>query len=286
MAVVMNYNVALCGLSDHRAHLLQVVVAAPPAPKYGFTLAKPERLDRVDIAIVETSSNEGQRILQGIRAAANSEVVAIFVSDLGDVGDSAFRIARSSLMLRIKRLLEEVVDGTVLGKSLRLPPQGARAAVAPAEAAVEAPPDERFRSSSRPMALVVDDSAAIRAEARAALLRAGFDACEAESAEQALELLSRSRFDIALFDVVMPGIDGYELCRRVKRDPATRAMPVLMLTSRSSPFDRARGALVGCQAYLVKPIDWRDLVAAVDKAIGRNLKDAHGLRARGLANIG
>jgi len=60
-------------------------------------------------------------------------------------------------------------------------------------------------------------------------------------------------------DVMMPVMDGYQLTRAIKRDPATRAIPVVILTSRSSPFDLARGALAGCNRYLVKPVALQSL---------------------------
>ena len=95
----------------------------------------------------------------------------------------------------------------------------------------------------------------------------------ADSAEAAMRLLEHGRYDLAFLDVVMPGTDGYELCRRIKHNSDLRGMPVLMLTSRSSPFDRARGALSGCDSYLVKPITWDIFSQAVDKALLKHFRN-------------
>lgn len=95
-----------------------------------------------------------------------------------------------------------------------------------------------------------------------------------------MALLKGRSYDLAFLDVVMPGTDGYELCRKIKHNPYTRLMPVLMLTSRSSPFDRARGALSGCDSYMTKPITWDTFRQAVDKAL---LKHFRNDRARMLA---
>jgi twitching motility two-component system response regulator PilG len=60
-------------------------------------------------------------------------------------------------------------------------------------------------------------------------------------------------------DVVMPGVDGYEGCREIKRLQRRQVLPVVMLTSKSSPFDRIRGRMAGCDAYLAKPVDDEEL---------------------------
>jgi twitching motility two-component system response regulator PilG len=97
-------------------------------------------------------------------------------------------------------------------------------------------------------------------------------ACEcAESGAEALERLGEDHFDLALVDVVMPDMDGYRLTREIKRNRRLRQMPVIILTSRSSPFDLARGALAGCDTYLTKPVPFRALEAAVVKQMRRSL---------------
>jgi len=119
--------------------------------------------------------------------------------------------------------------------------------------------------------LVVDDSPTVRRQLMVALDRLGL-ACETvESAARALERLAERHFDLALVDVVMPDADGYKLTRDIKRDKRLRQMPVIILTSRSSPFDLARGALSGCDAYLSKPVPFRALEAAVVKQLRRSL---------------
>jgi twitching motility two-component system response regulator PilG len=114
------------------------------------------------------------------------------------------------------------------------------------------------------------------------LRRLGINSQSAEHAEMALSMIEQCRFDIAFLDVVMPGSDGYELCRNIRRNPHARSMPVLMLTSRASPFDRARGMLAGCDHYMTKPIAWEAFSRAVDKALMKHFRhDRAQLTARG-----
>ncbi len=117
----------------------------------------------------------------------------------------------------------------------------------------------RVHAGSRPI-LVVDDSLAIRNHLRALLEAGGFAVSEADSVDAALKVLPQQSFDCVLMDVLMPGVDGYEGCRQIKSMlRGERSVPVVMLTSKSSPFDRIRGKMAGCDAYLTKPIDPKQL---------------------------
>jgi twitching motility two-component system response regulator PilG len=107
----------------------------------------------------------------------------------------------------------------------------------------------------RYLALVVDDSPTVRAQLEIALKAHGISAHLAESAEQALECLSTTRYDIVFLDVVLPGADGYQVCKLIKKDKAKKDTPVIMLTGKSSPFDRIKGSLAGCDTYLTKPVE-------------------------------
>ena len=113
--------------------------------------------------------------------------------------------------------------------------------------------------SRRPRVLIVDDSPTVRRQLALALQRMGIESEGAGSAAEARAALAARRYDLAFVDVVMPDLDGFRFTRELKRDPALRAMPVIILTSRSSPFDLARGALAGCNTYLVKPVTLQSL---------------------------
>jgi CheY-like chemotaxis protein len=128
-------------------------------------------------------------------------------------------------------------------------------------------------------ALVVDDSVTVRNQLQAALQKAGLTADLASSGDQAMLMLSKQTYDIIFLDVVMPGDDGYAVCKAIRKLPANRQTQVMMLTSRSSPFDRARGALAGCDMYLIKPIDLKSFYAAVDRTIMKLCKNDRSVAA-------
>lgn len=118
-------------------------------------------------------------------------------------------------------------------------------------------------------ALAVDDSLTVRSQLRNVITRIGMQCDLADSAAVALTMMEANTYDIMFADVVMPVMNGYELTRAVKKDRDRKNMPVIILTSQSSPFDRARGALAGCDTYLVKPVDEKRVFDATVKAISK-----------------
>lgn len=106
--------------------------------------------------------------------------------------------------------------------------------------------------------LVVDDSETVRALMKTHLSPCGFAVDYAESGEQALELAARTSYRLVFLDVMLPGVDGFDVCRQIKRKLKSD-VPVVMLTSKTSRMDRLRGTLSSADHYLTKPLQ-RDLL--------------------------
>lgn len=111
--------------------------------------------------------------------------------------------------------------------------------------------------------LTVDDNDAIRYSLTRYLREDGYEVLEARTGREALEL-ARSEPALVTLDINLPDMDGYEICRRLKEDPATRDIPVLHISaSRVEPGDRVRGLEGGADAYLAEPINRQELLATV-----------------------
>ncbi len=102
-------------------------------------------------------------------------------------------------------------------------------------------------------ALIVDDSLPVRIQMNEALKPFTSRVDVAETGEEALDLINQNTYDIIFLDIILPGIDGYEVCKAIKEGKG-KDTPVILLTGNSSPADRIKGNLSGCDTYLIKPI--------------------------------
>jgi CheY-like chemotaxis protein len=102
--------------------------------------------------------------------------------------------------------------------------------------------------------LVVEDNPVNRKLARNVLRSRGYRVIEAASGEEALKLLERQQVDLILMDIQLPGMDGLEVVRRLKKDPATAHLPVVALTAHAHESDEIRAREAGCVGYIAKPI--------------------------------
>jgi DNA-binding response OmpR family regulator len=114
--------------------------------------------------------------------------------------------------------------------------------------------------------LVVDDEANIVELVRLYLQQEGFRVLEASDGSAALEVLGKERPDLLVLDIMLPEIDGWEVCRRVR---AFSQVPIIMLTARDAEVDRIVGLEIGADDYLVKPFSPRELVARVKAVLRR-----------------
>jgi len=111
--------------------------------------------------------------------------------------------------------------------------------------------------------LVIDDSNTIRRSAELFLKAAGHEVILASDGFEALARVVERPPDLIFIDVMMPRLDGYQTCALLKKNERFRHIPVVMLTSKDGVFDRARGALVGCDEYLTKPFTKSELLETV-----------------------
>jgi DNA-binding response OmpR family regulator len=123
--------------------------------------------------------------------------------------------------------------------------------------------------------LIVEDEADIREILQYALEREGFRVTCAVNGKDALEILRKESFTIAVLDIMLPGIDGLTLCRKIREEGRDRAMPVVMLTARSEESDIVVGLEVGADDYLCKPFSPKELVARI-RAVLRRIPDLKG----------
>ncbi len=143
-------------------------------------------------------------------------------------------------------------------------PPVAASAAAPSPAAKSAP-SVVGASANADSVLVVDDNQTVREFMKSKLAAFNFNVDYAENGEQAIGFTGQKHYTCIFLDVVMPGIDGYQVCKLIKSTKSAQKTAVVMLTSKDSPFDKIRGSMSGCDAYLTKPVDEEKLLETISK---------------------
>ena len=115
--------------------------------------------------------------------------------------------------------------------------------------------------------LVVDDSVFLQSLLKDRLQSEGFDIVQAFDGREGLEKVKKEAFDLVLLDVKMPYVDGFEVCRRIKADPAIKMIPVMFLTVMAQKADIETGIAAGAEAYFTKPYESGELLKEVKKLL-------------------
>lgn len=125
------------------------------------------------------------------------------------------------------------------------------------------------QSESRPVVLVADDDPDILQLVAFRLERAGYEVIQATDGEEALRFVTERQPDLAVLDVMMPKLNGYDVTRRIRENEATSRIPVILLTARVQEADVARGFEAGADDYIKKPFSPQELRSRVQAILGR-----------------
>lgn len=121
--------------------------------------------------------------------------------------------------------------------------------------------------------LIVEDELTLLKLESILLKVKGYDVTTAATGSDALDRLSREMFDLVLLDIMLPDIDGFEVCRRIRSDGRTAAIPVVMLTAKNNEDDRAQGMASGANAYITKPFRSAGVIEQIEGLLGNGGSD-------------
>jgi two-component system, cell cycle response regulator len=218
--------------------------------------------DRADIYLVNADAPEGMSALQA--RAPNVHAPAMLVGR--NPAPSPWpMIGKPIHWMRLFEQLDQLMQTALQERARRSTDSGQWNGQSYRRATDHAAPTAPVYLEQKPVesVLVVDDSATVRAFMRAKLAPFRFDVDYAENGEAAIDMAQAKPYTCIFLDVLMPGIDGYQVCKRLKSSRATKDSAVVMLSSKSSSFDKFRGNWAGCDAYLGKPVSEDELLATI-----------------------
>jgi CheY-like chemotaxis protein len=274
------FRVAIFGLNYKFQRLLEIVVRHARHNQYKFVLAGSRGPGDYDIALVDMTTKGGPEVASTLNRLIGEQAI-VRVGRRSDttrpIDDLVYQNFTMNLLGALNRVAESGIRRAVSGagqvanvvrREISRAGDSLLAAQRPTVVRLAPLPVQR---SANLRALIVDDSASVRRQMCLALQQMGLDADAVGLAQEAMDQLSVRSYDIIFADVMMPGVDGYKLTKMIKKDRALRNIPVVILTSRSSPFDLARGAFAGCNSYLVKPVSLKSLKRTILKNLSRSL---------------
>jgi DNA-binding response OmpR family regulator len=118
--------------------------------------------------------------------------------------------------------------------------------------------------------VVAEDEPSIVLSLEFLLTEAGYEVLTAVNGADALKLVDQHKPDLLVLDIMLPVVNGFEVCRTVRSNPASREMPILMLTARGREQEIARGLAMGANAYVTKPFGTRELMSTIRELLGTN----------------
>ncbi len=248
MPATRTISVAFIGLTSREQNILLSIFKLSSCRPRAYTLAAIPDSSPPGIVLVDADDPAAVTMWRSLcdRDKHYTLVPAVMVSGRDShPGTDTYHIKRPLLASRLLNLLDQLPD------------------TAETMTAAE--------SQQQPKALVVDDSSTMRRQVELALQQCGVTTESVESGEQALASLDHSpAYDLIFLDVILPGADGYSICKTLKKDKLHKHTPVIMLTGKGSTFDQIRGKLAGCNTYLTKPVTQEALHSVVQQYLSRS----------------
>ena len=241
--------VGALGLLEHENRLIKSILRHANernTSRYAWA----DDLDEAHVVIVSADNAQAMKAWQAIANNQQPPVLLLITSKLEEADSAEYVFSRPFAPLKMVAILDRVLGEKLSTKLEKKLFEGENKT-----ASTENMFAQGIASLTRRM-LVVDDSPTVRKQLESELVSLKFKVDMAETGEQCIEMLEKASYDVIFLDVVLPGMDGYEVCKKIKKNLQTKNTTVIMLTSKTSSFDRVRGVMAGCDSYLTKPVEY------------------------------
>lgn len=220
------------------------------AAGYTYSLKSNARLKEAEILIANLASEDLDKTNQLLKRVYGVKTT-IFVAEKDNIPDETqykYIVPRDRLNDTLLTVLDEASNQELEITTTHAPPPSTLNPIK------QQPTELNATQKYFGRVLIVDDSPSVRTQMKLYLSKHKFKCYVAENAEEAVRAVKNIDFDIIFLDVIMPGVDGYQACKAIKSLLGSRQVPVILLTSKSSPVDKIHGIMSGCDKYLTKPV--------------------------------
>lgn len=250
----VTYNVGVVGFSEKDIEKIDKILQSSQSKNRSYILAGISNINDIDVLIADIDAVTSKAQCDAL--LLKKPTIHIITASKKDKGETDNHIRGLLLATRVIRLLdnlqmsEKSTDGVVDGIADDV------------EIEVVTETDEAALNI-----LIVDDSKMMQKTLELELNKSNIKMKKwfADDGEVALALIEETHFDFIFLDVMMPGIDGYETCSRIRKNKSMKKTPVIMLSAKTSPMDEVKGVMAGCTTYLTKPIDSNEFQRMLDR---------------------
>lgn len=261
-------EIALIGISAHEMRVLQTICLISRSRPQTYALQEDAASGTADIAIVDQDNPRALIAWKNFQAN-NPDLPAIMLTRHPGTDPSLCQLGRPLMATRLLKILDQTLATNESPAFTPAQESESNVSTLSAKAKAAQRSTTEVEKNTQQSALVVDDSLPVRRQIGIHLAPLVGKVDFAEDGERALELIANRTYDIIFLDVVLPGMDGYKICRVIKKNKKTKKTPVIMLTGKSSPFDMVKGKLAGCDTYLTKPVEDTTFDEVVQKYLNK-----------------
>ena len=254
------FKVGLFGLASNEQNTLGSIFKLAASRSRQYTLISADKRPEAEILLVDADDQNAINEWRSFSVHHSTIPVVKVTKNLPTESASDIYLRRPLTLKRVLETLDKVtieahkyVPELVIGGEDKTLDEEANAALLGAVQGAEKASRSGFK------ALVVDDSLPVRKSMEIQLGLFGMEIDFAETGEEALEFIKKSVYDIIFLDLMLPGIDGYKVCKEIKSHKMSKNTPVVMLTGKGSRFDKLRGTMAGANVYLTKPVEQEKL---------------------------
>ncbi|MDM8558145.1 response regulator [Candidatus Parabeggiatoa sp. HSG14] len=259
------FNVTVFGLAPNEQNTLGSIFKLAASRPRQYAMVSVAERDRAEIVMVDAEDANAMSDWRSFSVHhSNTPVVFVAKSIPSDANGSRY-LRRPLTLKRVLETLDKVtieelkhVPELVVGGEDDALDEEAHAALRAAQSAIKT-------TSSGVKALVVDDALSVRKSMEIQLGLYGMEIDFAETGEEGLEYTQKKVYDIIFLDLMLPGIDGFKVCREIKTHKLSKNTPVIMLTGKGGRIDKMRGTMAGANEYLTKPVEQEELKEVIKK---------------------